>query len=767
MATWYAQNVSPAAWHAGSGTSSNWFSATSGGTAATLPLSATDIFDTYGKSFTTTADILAAWIINSNATVGKITLSNNLDAQKVQDTSLEVSSAVTVTISVGKAEGGGTASSTNGLRMTKGTVSALTINSSSAVVTLYGDITITSPGSGVSGIKYSAAGKIAIFVGDIYMIPATMSTTAGIYGYSGATLDIWYGSVFCTGTSYAAYGVYLNGMTIDKWVGNITLTGGQSHYGIYAYSGAINQLWANINVACGTGIYLSNVSIHRFCGDIYITGDSIVTGIYLSSSAYIDQWYGDINITSTGSVSVYGVQVSSGCGISYWFGDLCYNGSSSSCYMLYLCGGSISTWIGDLRMTGSAGYGVYLTYSGQAISTWYGNVLCQGGTALYLMNGYISSWWGDMSVSGSGIGISKSTGYISNWYYHQDNNGYTTSNTGGTTLTKQAIADLTSLFSMMKYYRQNDMPIWPDTYGGLVVSSNVLSGVARFTGDMSSGYLTLPTANNVLTVNGAFGVSGNGSTPTATVPLATKVLTGAGLYGVGGNALTPSLTLPTGNNVLTVNGAFGVSGNGSTPSATIPAANNVLSGSGNYGVGGNGSTPSLTLPTGNNVLTVNGTFGVSGTGSTPTATIPAATNVLSGSGNYGVGGNSSTPSLTIPPGSNVLTTNGTYGASGNGSTPTYTPIAQADARLKALPYYGASGALNGTCVVPIATVVLAGIPVDVSPGAGTMSVLTSADIKGAVNAAINEAISSDIAVALPTSLAGIARTLNSMIEVVS
>lgn len=183
--------------------------------------------------------------------------------------------------------------------------------------------------------------------------------------------------------------------------------------------------------------------------------------------------------------------------------------------------------------------------------------------------------------------------------------------------------------------------------------------LAPNTTDGETGTLTLPSATNVLTGTGTYGVSGTGSTPTLTLPLESDVLTGSGLYGVDGDGSTPSF------------------------SPDFPAVANVFDDTVDDVPG------TLTLPTANNVYTGNGVYGVGGNGSTPTLTLADQINVLLGSGLYGVGGNGSTPSLTSPATSNVLTREGTYGAAGTGSTPVYAPALKENVELAVK--YGANG----------------------------------------------------------------------------
>jgi len=131
------------------------------------------------------------------------------------------------------------------------------------------------------------------------------------------------------------------------------------------------------------------------------------------------------------------------------------------------------------------------------------------------------------------------------------------------------------------------------------------------------------------------GIAGN-----VTLPTASNVLSGSGTYGVAGTGLTPSYSpdFPTVGNVLssdTVNGAAGT--------LTLSVASAVLTGSGVYGVAGTGSTPSYSpdFPTVGNVLSTDTVNSVTGT-----LTLPAITNVLTGSGTYGVAGTGSTPSFS-------------------------------------------------------------------------------------------------------------------------
>jgi hypothetical protein len=83
-------------------------------------------------------------------------------------------------------------------------------------------------------------------------------------------------------------------------------------------------------------------------------------------------------------------------------------------------------------------------------------------------------------------------------------------------------------------------------------------------GTGSTGTLTLPAAAYVLSGSGSFGDPGAAVTPTLTLPVVGDVFAGI-QYGAGGTSSTGTLTLASAANVRTSQGAFGRGGNSVTP----------------------------------------------------------------------------------------------------------------------------------------------------------------------------------------------------------
>ncbi len=193
------------------------------------------------------------------------------------------------------------------------------------------------------------------------------------------------------------------------------------------------------------------------------------------------------------------------------------------------------------------------------------------------------------------------------------------------------------------------------------------------------GNVTLPSAANVRTSNGTYGVGGTATTPTLadcsadgsttcvatstytaalTTSLAPKIVSGNTVAGVAGTATAES------HATCATDGELGCITQGPSYAAALTTglASKVLSGQTVAGVSGN-----VTLPGIANVLSPN-TYGVSGTGLTGTLTLPAVGKVLSGI-SYGTSGSGSTGTLTLPSAANVLVNSGTYGDPGSAVTP--------------------------------------------------------------------------------------------------
>lgn len=239
--------------------------------------------------------------------------------------------------------------------------------------------------------------------------------------------------------------------------------------------------------------------------------------------------------------------------------------------------------------------------------------------------------------------------------------------------------------------------------------ANVFAGVTYGPAGASTGILTLPSAANVRSSAGAFGVGGTSVTPSLadcsannvqgcvttstyrsadlTNLAASNIVNGVSIAGTTGNvtlptaanvylgvtfgaasATTGTLTLPSAAQVRSSAGAFGVGGNSITPSLADCSSNNAQGcvttasyrsadltnlAAGNIvnGVSIAGTTGNVTLPTAANVYT-GITFGASGA-TTGTLTLPTAAQVRSSAGAFGVGGSSITPTLADCSANNV------------------------------------------------------------------------------------------------------------------
>lgn len=204
-----------------------------------------------------------------------------------------------------------------------------------------------------------------------------------------------------------------------------------------------------------------------------------------------------------------------------------------------------------------------------------------------------------------------------------------------------------------------------------------VGNVYNDTVDGEAGTLTFADTTYVLDTAPDYGVAGTGGAKTATLTAAGNVLTGTGAFGVGGTSVTPSYSpdFPDVTSVLTTDTVDGSAG---TFDATNLSVGNVIQDVA-FGVGLTG--------TGANLLATHTTYLSLEAGRN--STTAAAGQILS------------THSVTIA----GVTTNGTY-----------VPIAQANARKTGTPYYGAGGAVDGTCYVPGAADVRKTVSVDATTG---------------------------------------------------
>jgi hypothetical protein len=238
----------------------------------------------------------------------------------------------------------------------------------------------------------------------------------------------------------------------------------------------------------------------------------------------------------------------------------------------------------------------------------------------------------------------------------------------------------------------------------LPAAAKVLTGTPAF-GDPGAALTPsynpdFPTPSNVLASDTVNGIAG-----TLTLPAGGEVLA-AIPFGVDGNGSTGSLTLPSAANVRTGNGAFGPAGTGVTPTLgdcaadggvgcvavaefkaadmTNVSAGNIKSGTTIAGVSG-AVVPTAPLcgSDGENSCVVDGTTykaaaitglaakvlsGQTVAGTAGNVTLPVVGDVFAGIA-YGVGGTGSSGTLTLATAANVRIGNGAFGRSGTSVTP--------------------------------------------------------------------------------------------------